>query len=200
MNDPLDETLDARLRGAFAPPPDHELTAIARRATGTAVRRPFWPWLLAAAALLLTIGFVVTRPVRGPEGHDGAELGAIWAAAFAHAEANGFGAGSCCDGGQDLGVACQQRFAVRLGFGGNGGLAVHGCYCGLPTGGCVAALAHVGGEPLGVFVMPRDRDPGPQLPSGSNLHLARRELGPLVLYAVSRSPQPESLQPFALLP
>jgi hypothetical protein len=77
---------------------------------------------------------------------------------------------------------------------------VHGCYCGLPTGGCVAALANTGEGAVGVFVVPRAQDPQPCLPANCALHLARRELGPLVLYAVSRSPQAGPLAQFALAP
>ncbi|MFY9345370.1 MAG: hypothetical protein WAT39_22960, partial [Planctomycetota bacterium] len=162
------------------------------------VRRPLWPWLLAAAALLLTVALAFHRPRRGPEGHDGEQLGAMWAAAFEHADTNGFGTGACCDGGLDLAGQCEQRFAVKL-FGGRG-MTVHGCYCGLSTGGCVAALAQSGDERIAVFVLPRDQDPGPCLPAGCPLHLARRELGPLVLYAVSRAPEPMALAQFALGP
>lgn len=196
MNDPLDDALDAQLRAAFAPPAAASLAATARAAIG-ATRRPLWPWFVAAAAaLLVTIGFLVLRPARGPEGHDGAQLGAMWAAAFEHAEANGFGSGSCCDNGQDVGMACERRFAVKLGVG--DGVTLHGCYCGLPTGGCVAALAHTPDGPIGVFLLPRGQDPLPSLPAGSALRLSRRELGPLVLYAVSRGAATQSLQEFRL--
>jgi hypothetical protein len=200
LHDPLDDELDRRLRAAFAPPSNAQLAGVARAAAHAPQRRLPWPWLLAAAAAVLTIVFMVARPTRGPQGHDGAQLGAMWAAAFADAETNGFASGSCCDGGQDLAGVCQQRFAVRLRFGGSDDVTVHGCYCGLPTGGCVAALCHTGNEPVGVFVVPREQDPGPRLPASSGLHLARRELGPLVLYAVSRSPRPASLAPFELAP
>lgn len=202
MNDPLDDrlddALDAQLRAAFAPPPAARFAATARAASGVA-RRPLWPWFAAAAAaLLVTIGFLVMRPARGPEGHDGAQLGAMWAAAFEHAEANGFGSGSCCDPGQDVGMACEQRFSVRLGVG--DGVTLQGCYCGLPTGGCVAALAHTAHGPMGVFLLPRGQDPLPCLPAGSSLQLSRRELGPLVLYAVSRGAATQSLQEFRIAP
>lgn len=205
MTDPLDdvrdeardEALDAQLRAAFAPPPARDLAAVAR---GVAAPRPraTWPWFAAAAAALLVALAMWWRPARGPEGHDGAELGAMFAAAFAHAEANGFAAGSCCDPGQDVAAVCEQRFAVRLAVA--DGVTLHGCYCGLPTGGCVAVLGHTAAGPLGVFVLPRRQDPRPTLPSGSGLQLARRELGPLVLYAVARGPATHSLEQFRLAP
>jgi hypothetical protein len=202
MNDPLDDELDARLRAEFTPPAPAALTAMAQRAVGIDARRPAWPWWLAAAAVLLAAvsAFAWQRSPRGPEGHDGRELGAIFVAAFEHAVENGFGSGSCCDGGQDLGVVCEQRFAVRLGFQGKGGCSVHGCYCGLPTGGAVAVLARDGEDPVGVFVVPRGKDPRPRLPANCTLHLSRRELGPVVLYGLSSKSQSTPLQQFTLAP
>ena len=200
MTDPLDEALDARLRTAFAPPSSAQFAAQARAVVRAPAPRVMWPWLLAAAALMLTIGLFVLRPARGPEGHDGAELGAMWVAAYEHAETSGFGSASCCDPAQDFGVACEQRFAVRIGLGGDSDVTLRGCYCGLPTGGCVAVLADTKQGPVGVFVVARGQDPKPCLPAGSTLHLARRELGPLVIYAVSRSQQLPSLEQFALSP
>lgn len=199
MTDPLDDSLDAHLRTAFAPPSAQRLAAAARAAIGAPVARPVWPWLLAAAALLLTIALYGMRPARGPEGHDGAQLGAMWAAAYEHALTNGFGGGSCCDPGQDFGLVCEQKFAVKLAVGGDD-VTLHGCYCGLPTGGGVAVLAATENGPVGVFVVPRHQDPRPCLPAGSTLQLARRELGPLVLYAVSRSAPARSLEPFRIAP
>lgn len=191
MNAPRDrhdDVLDAQMRAAFASPAAHELSELARAATRVAPVRPLypkWPWLLAAAALLLAIGFLVARPARGPEGHDAHELGALWAAAYEHADASGFGGSSCCDPKLDFGSECEKHFAVRLGLDGSSGVTLHGCYCGLPTGGCVAVLAETPDGPMGVFAVPRGRDPRPVLPAGSSLQLSRRELGPIVLYAVS---------------
>jgi hypothetical protein len=197
MIDPLDDNLDARLRAAFAPPPAADLAAVARRAAAEhAPRRPWW-WLVVAAAAAILVGAALwLRPVRGPEGHDGAQLGALWAAAFEQAETRGFGA--CCDNAVDAGAVCQQRFAVKLAIG--GGIALQGCYCGLPTGGCVALLAQTRDGPAGVFVLPRDQDPRPRLPAGCPLELARRELGPVVLYAVSRTASARWLEQFRLAP
>jgi hypothetical protein len=206
MNDPrdqFDDALDAQLRGAFAAPPATRFAELARAAAQqpslrTRVLR--WPWLVAAAALLLTIGLFVFRPARGPEGHDGRELGALWAAAFAHAQASGFGRGSCCDPKIDFGRECEQRFSVRLGVDEASAIRLHGCYCGLSTGGCVAVLAETADGPVGVFAVPRRRDPRPVLPADSRLHLSRRELGPLVLYAVSPRAGDTALAPFRVQP
>lgn len=198
MNEPLDDAIDARLRAAFAPPSPPQLAAAARAAVAEPAARPLWPWLLAAAALLLVFGLYALRSPRGPEGHDGAQLGAMWAAAYEHALTNGFGGGSCCDPQQDFGIVCEQKFAVKLEVA--GGVTLHGCYCGLPTGGGVAVLADTADGPVGVFAVPRGRDPRPRLPAGCPLQLARRELGPVVLYAISRSAPGSSLEPFRLVP
>ena len=125
--------------------------------------------------------------------------GAMWAAAFEHAETNGFVGGSCCDPASDFGVACEQKFEVRLEVGGDE-VTLYGCYCGLPTGGCVAALAETPQGPCGVFIVPKSCDPGACLPVGKDLCLARRELGSLVLYAVSRSRPTHSLGQFRIAP
>jgi len=189
-DDPRDARLDAMLRRAYAPPADETMAAIARSATAAEPsRRLPWQWLLAAAALLLTFAiWHVTRPPVGPEGHDGKQLGALWAAAYEHALANREAADGkrfCCDPSLDFCRTCEQRFAVRLGLGQSGpGVTLRGCYCGLSTGGCVAALIDTAAGPVGVFVLPRAEDPEPELPGLSKLRLARREIGGLVLYAV----------------
>lgn len=200
-DDARDARLDAMLRRVYAPPADEALVVIARSAT-TAVpgRRLPWQWLLAAAALLLTLAiWQVTRPPVGPEGHDGKQLGALWAAAYEHALANPRppdGKPFCCDPSQDFCRTCEQRFSVRLGFGAaNAGITLRGCYCGLSTGGCVAALVDTAAGPVGLFVLPRAEDPGPELPVPSKLRLARREIGEVVLYAVGG----ESVDPNAPL-
>lgn len=188
-DDDRDARLDAMLRRAYAPPPDELLAQAALAATAPRPRGLPWQWLLAAAALLLT--FVIwhaTKAPVGPEGHDGKQLGALWAAAYEHALANPRapdGKPFCCDPSQDFCRTCEQRFSVRLGFGAaNAGITLRGCYCGLSTGGCVAALVETSTGPVGVFVLPRSMDPEPELPAATPFRLARRELGGLVLYAV----------------
>lgn len=192
-DDELDEARDARLdallRRAYAPPPDELLMEAAQAATEPPRRGLPWRWLLAAAALLVTfLVWNATEAPVGPEGHDGKQLGALWAAAYEHALANPRapdGKQFCCDPSQDFCRTCEQRFSVRLGLGaGSSGVTLRGCYCGLSTGGCVAALVETSTGPVGVFVLPRSRDPKPELPSASSLRLARRELGKVVLYAV----------------
>ncbi len=207
MNEPLDAAaddatdagIDDRLRRAFAPPSPARLERVAR--TATQQRAPHrWPWLLAAvaaAAVVLVALFASSRRARGPEGHDGAQLGAMWAAAYEHAVANG-GAGACCDPHSDFGAACQRLFAVKLAAG--GGVTLRGCYCGLPTGGCVAVLADTADGLVGVFALPRAHDPRPDLPEDCALHLSRRELGDVVLYAVAPQPAARPLAGFAISP
>lgn len=194
MNEPDDDLLDARLRAAFTPPPADTFGELARRAVvGDAAATPptlrFLPWLLAAAALLLTLGVWATRS-RGAR-EDGAGLGAMWVAAYEQV-ASGQHA-SCCDPGADFCGRCEQRFAVKLSV---DGCRSRGCYCG-PSGSCCVG-GFVDGEngTAGVFVMRREDDPQPVLPSGSALQLTRRELGPLVLYGVAKGAAP--LDRFAL--
>lgn len=204
MNDPHDAlhgdkdcAIDAKLRAAFAPPPDADFAAAARRAVAEhAPRRPWWWLVVVAAAAILAGAALWLQPARGPEGHDGAQLGAMWAAAFEHAETHGFGA--CCDRAAEVGAVCEQRFRVKLAVG--NGIALQGCYCGLPTGGCVALLAQTNDGPAGVFVLSRGEDPRPRLPAGCPFVLSRRELGPVVLYAVSRTATARSLEQFRLAP
>lgn len=197
MNEtPSDDEIDARLRAAFVPP---SASMFADRARAVAVpRQPrtMWPWLLAAAALLVSLALLLPRPRRGPEGHDAHELGAIWAAAYEHALVNGFSGGSCCMPGLDLGKACEEKFAVKLGLLDAADVKLLGCYCGLSTGGCMALLARTNGDPVCVYVVPCAQDPKPQLPAGSKLQLARREMGSLVLYALSASVAADTLTGF----
>lgn len=195
MNTP-DDQIDARLRAAFAPPPASVIAAQARAVVAPRHARPKWPWLLAAAALVVTIALAIARPVRGPEGHDANELGAMWAAAYEDALEQGFSGGSCCVPGLDLGKACEEKFATRLGLGAGSPVKLLGCYCGLPTGGCMALLVRTDGDPVCVYVVPCGRDPRPRLPAESTLHLARRELGSLALYALSASPADDTLAGF----
>jgi hypothetical protein len=193
MKDAHDERLDDALRAAFAPPPAAEFAAVAARVAVPSSRR--WPWLLAAAALAVAASLWFTRAARGPDGPDGRELGALWVAAYEHALAEGFAEGECCEPGLDLRRECEQRFAVQLDLVPS---SVHllGCYCGLPTGGCMAILARTNDTPVCVYVLPRAQDPRPQLPLGSRFDLARREVGELVLYAISESVSAATLAEF----
>jgi hypothetical protein len=193
------------LREAFAPPIEFDAKAVARAATRSAPpadRR--WPWLLAAAALLVTLAIAVWPRSAPSIVTDGERLGSMWAAAYEHAVDNvapkADQPSMCCDPTQDFGAACERRFAVRLTIDGED-LVIRGCYCGLPTGGCIAAMAETRDGPIGVFVVGRNDDPRPRLPPQAALQLVRRELGPLVLYAVARRQQPSAdaaLQRFGL--
>lgn len=199
--DDLDRDLDARLRAAFVPPPASTFAAAARGAIdGSAPRgrTRVWPWLAAIAAALALVALLLQRPRRGPEGHGAAELGAMWVAAYEHALDEGFAGTSCCMPDIDLAKMCEERFAARLGVA-PGSMKLLGCYCGKePIGGCMALLASSGGEPVAVYVLPCGDDPRPRLPEGSPLHLARREVGPLVLYALSRSAAAATLEDFVV--
>lgn len=189
-DDALDAELDARLRSAFAPPPPQVLQTHAERAVAPSTTRPGpWPWYLVAAGVLVIATFALLPSRRGPEGHDGLALGAMWAAAFQDAVAHGFDEGSCCQPNFDLPATCRAAFAVPLELPVDSGVSLVGCYCGkLPTGGCMVLLTAAAGERVCVYVVPRRQDPGVVLPQGSSLHLSRRELGELVLYSLSQSP------------
>lgn len=201
-----EHAVDAVLRAAFTPPPAATFTAVARAAVDAAPertgQRPRWPWLAAVAAMLVVALLLAVRPaqpVRGPEGHDGAELGAMWVAAYENALAQGFAGGGCCTPGVDLARTCEEKFASRLGLGPAGSVRLLGCYCGdRPTGGCMVLLARTAGEPVCVYVLPRQHDPHPRLPEGSTLRLARREMGRLVLYALSKPTASDTLGEFVV--
>ena len=192
---PEDHALDRCLREAFTHADRLRCDAPWRRqrpASGPHSERR-WPWLLAAAALLVTLAIACVAAFGTFDRHDGERLGSMWAAAYQHAidnvAAEADKPSMCCDPTQDFGAACERRFAVRLTIDGED-LVVRGCYSGLPTGGCVAAMAETRDGPIGVFVVGRDDDPRPWLPPQAALQLVRRELGPLVLYAVARRQQP----------
>jgi hypothetical protein len=192
-NDPSDPRLDAALRDAFAPPPADVFAAMARKAVaGPAVARARprpWPWLVAAAAALLVLAVWLAPRAAPPAGTaDGAALGRLWAAAYVDAEARGFGDGSCCQPGVDLPNVCRERFAAGLTLAEGASLSLLGCYCGLPTGESVALLGRTGDARVCVCVVPRATDPGVVLADDSGLHLVRREVGALVVYALSRQP------------
>ena len=198
MNNDADDLIDAHLRQAFAPPPEQHYVEVARGVTRP-VRR-IWPWLLAVAAamLLFAVLYEGRGNVRGPEGHDARSLGAMWVAAYDHAIETGFGVGGCCEPSLDLSAKCHEVCGQSLSFHGEGDVRLLGCYCGLPTGGCLGLLLQVRGQPVSVFVMPRDRDPRPVLGSRSGLALQRRELGPLVLYSIADEKRDEVLLGFSL--
>lgn len=196
----LDEQqLDQQLRGAFVPPSEDVMAAVARNAVH--MPRPIarWPWFLAAAALLVVALLWTARPQRrGPEGHDGQQLGAMWAAAYDDAVAQGFGGVGCCQVGLDLPKACHERFSCGLEVARDSHVSVLGTYSGLPTGGSMTLLANAAGAPVCVCVVPAKNDPRVELPVASALHLARRELGDLVLYSLSRSPMTAALDAFVV--
>jgi hypothetical protein len=196
--DPIDHELDARLRAAFAPPAAASLAEHAARAARPSPRPPgrWWPWLAAAAALAGITLLVLAGPRRGPEGHDGRELGALFVASYRDALAHGFDCSSCCTPDIDLPAVCQATFAARLDLPANPDVELLGCYGGLPTGGCIALLTTAGGTPTCVFVVPRRNDPRIVLPDGCELHLARRVVGELVLYALSPSADTDALERF----
>lgn len=192
-----DNRIDEELRAAFAPPPAEHYADVA-----TGVSRPvkpLWMWMaVAAAALLLLLSlFDDGRGPRGPEGHDGLETAAMWVAAYDHAIDSGFGA-SCCQPKTNFSDKCQEVCGQRLTFAGGEEAEVLGCYCGLPTGGCVGILLQVKGDPVGVFVVPRETDPRPVILNRAELRLARRELGALVLYSLSYEPREQVLTSFQL--
>ncbi|MFN9707086.1 MAG: hypothetical protein ACK595_20005 [Planctomycetota bacterium] len=162
----------------------YEALSAATQAAG-----PLDPKTRALVKLALAVGgWLLARGPVGPEGHDGAQLGAMWAAAYEHALANRDapdGKPFCCDPTVDFCGTCEKRFDVRLGFGAIGkNITLRGCYCGLSTGGCIAALVDTTAGPVGVCVVPRGKDPRPQLPPQSPWRLVRRDLGALTLYAV----------------
>ena len=213
-DDDLDRSLDAQLRAAFAPPPAASFAGAAARIARPATARRRWQWWLAAAAAVFLVWVLSPQDRRrlGPEGHDGRELGALWAAAYADAVTRGFGGsgpgggpgggghgpGGCCVTSFDLGMACERRFATRLELAASGDLTVVGSYRGLSTGGCMAVLARYGDEPVSVCVVCAEDDPRVELPADSPLHLARRELGGVVLYALSKAPPRAALDQFVL--
>lgn len=199
--DELDRRLDDELRAAFTPPPAPEFEAVARRVArprGNVLRR--WPWMLLAAAALVLLGVFLAGPwlrSSGDIGHGDEALGRAWITAYESAEKQGFGP-SCCEPGFDVGAACQGRFACCLGVESGGSLAVVGGYAGEVPPECMALLARDGDLPMCVFVMQKANDRSVRLPQDSDLHLARRELGDLVLYAVADAPPDRALAQFVL--
>lgn len=200
-----DRRIDEQLRAAFAPMPAARLADIARAGIAPARPRVQWlTWLLATAALCM-LTFVLAKREGVPAAdvvHGDAVLGAMWAAAYE--DATGRGLPNCCGGGGcgmngfDLGAACRQRFEAPLEVSNGGDLRLLGAYDGLPTGSCMALVAESGQVPMCVFVMRREHDRGVVLPAEKVLTLARRELGDLVVYGVSRVPVRAALDGFVV--
>ncbi|MFN3243764.1 MAG: hypothetical protein ACE37K_19815 [Planctomycetota bacterium] len=205
MSEPDDDRIDDLLRAAFVPPPDEAFAAMAESARQDApapgaAPRPLWPWLLAAAAVML-VGVLVfdalQRPDR-PDAYRPAELGAMWAAAYDHAIDTGFGGGGCCEAPTDLAQRCREVCGQALSFGGRGDVQLLGCYCGLSTGGCLGLMLQVDGAPISVFVLRADQDPRPVLEGRDELVLQRRALGELVLYSIGYERREQALAGFSL--
>ncbi|MCA8973073.1 MAG: hypothetical protein KDC98_00045 [Planctomycetes bacterium] len=199
-DDELDCRLDEQLRAAFAPPPRERLRALATGAVRPRRGPAPWPvWmLLTAAACMLT--WVSARSLESVSKPEEAPLGSMWAAAYEDAVQRGL-ANCCpggCGGGFDLAQACRQRFDAQLRMAGDANVELLGAYEGLPTGECMALLAAAGGAPVCLFVLPRAEDRRVELPSGKPFHLSRREVGDLILYAVSESPGSTALDEFVL--
>ncbi len=198
-DDDLDRRLDEQLRAAFTPLPPERLREFAANAVSPSPTRPLWPiWLLATAALCM-LTFVLAQAGDSAPRSESVSLGSMWVAAYEDAMDRGFS--NCCDGScgmRELGLAqtCEQRLDVRLEVAAGAEVELVGAYHGLPTGGCMTLLAETGTTPVCVFVIPRAEDRGIELPVGKSLHLARREVGKLVLYALSESPASAALGDF----
>tara|TARA_R110002094_G_scaffold87907_2_gene91371 strand:+ start:110 stop:721 length:612 start_codon:yes stop_codon:yes gene_type:complete len=198
QDDELDSRLDEQLRAAFAPPPRERIREIAASVVSPVVVRPSWPvWLLATAALCMLTWVFARSADHAPRAGD-APLGSMWVAAYEDAVERGL-ANCCpggCGGGFDFAQACRQRFEARLEIAADAAVELVGAYEGLPTGGCMTLLAAADGEPVCVFVLPRAEDRRVELPADKSLHLSRRELGDLILYALSGSPGQNALGSF----
>ncbi|MCA8966686.1 MAG: hypothetical protein KDC48_17530, partial [Planctomycetes bacterium] len=129
--------------------------------------------------------------------HDGAALGQLWATAYADAQQHGF-THNCCEPGFDLPSRCRERFATALEVAASSGVDVIGCYCSGPDGGAMILLTERAGTTSCICVLPRAQDPGVVLPAGSGLQLARREVGPLVLYSLGPTADEVALRQFAV--
>ncbi|HLU38749.1 MAG TPA: hypothetical protein VK081_05140 [Planctomycetota bacterium] len=191
-NDDLDRRLDGVLRAAFTPPPAEVIAARALPRTG--VRRRVG--MLAAAAALLVFAaaawMVASASGRGRTTARAA-LPALWVAAYHDAVARGFEERACCDGDIDLQRRCREMFAAALALAPRAGIELCGGYCGQPAGGAAAMLARADGEPVCLFVLPREAAPPIESGEHDGLRIHRREVGGLVAFEVSRLPSPRVL-------
>ena len=144
-------------------------------------------WLAIAGASLLLVLFALDdgRGPRGPEGHDGRQVSALWSAAYKRSIEVGFGSAGYCDPQANLGEECREAFGHTLSFDGAEGSEVLGVCRGLSIGGCVGVVMKVASSPVLVFVVSSSADPMPMLGGLEGLRLWRRDLGALVLYALA---------------
>jgi hypothetical protein len=196
MNEP-DDRLDAALRRAFTPPPARAFAELASRTTRAAPSpRPWraWRWLLAAAAALVVAALWLQAP---SDRQDGAALGRLWLTAYENAQSQGF-TRNCCEPVFDLATTCRDRFAATLGLAADAQVELIGCFCSVPAGEGMVLLARQAGEACCVYVLRKEHDPGVTLPASTQLRLARRELGELVLYGLGAEATDATLAQFVL--
>lgn len=192
---PADPRIDAALRRAFAPPPLAAAIAEVHALAGRSERRRFGRrpllFLAIAAAVILAI---LLRPATEPPAptSDASALSTLWVAAYHHAVERGFDVPQCCDSACDLRTKCHDLFGSRLDVAAATGVDMCGAYCG-PAGGAAALLARCGEEPVCLFVLPRAR--APEIAGGdlAGLRIYRREVGDLVVFELSRLPEPRVL-------
>ena len=224
----LDDQIASALRRAFAPGPalgatTARITAIARTGTGTdtvtgtdtgtdmATSRPDRrPWRAAAAAvLMLSLGLLVfwlvrDRAARTERAHAATQVANVWHSTFEDAVQSGYPSPGCCLPVVDLADHCVRRFACALRIEPATGLELIGFYCGSfcskTSDEPAVLLLRAVGEPVCVFVATLARDPRPDLVAleGRRLVVRRREVAPLVLYEVSRSPARSVLEHFTV--
>lgn len=196
MNEP-DDRLDAELRRAFAPPPARAFAELASHTTRAAPSpRPWraWRWLLATAAALL----VAALWRHGPSDRQaGAALGRLWLTAYENAQSQGF-TRNCCEPVFDLATTCRDRFAATLGLAADAQVELIGCFCSVPAGDGMVLLAKQAGETGCVYVLRKEHDPGVTLPARTQLRLARREVGELVLYGLGTTASEAMLAQFVI--
>lgn len=190
-----DDRLDAALRRAFAPPPfGATIAEIQARAARSPAPRVLRRTLLGlAAAAVVAVAWLLSRDDPSPPSRsDDAPLSTLWVAAYHHAIERGFDVPQCCDSACDLRTRCQDLFAARLDVAAATGIDLCGTYCG-PAGGAAALLTRAGDDPVCVFVLPRARAPEVEARELGGLHLHRRDVGDLVVFELSRLPEPRVL-------